>query len=113
SADASDRAFRQLSTDFEAAYPGVHVDFSSVPNDAFAAARSSRLTAGTLDVTLGQPVEVPSYIKNGSESDDDLAADAGLFLDLSNQAFLKNFTPSVIDSLKYKGKSYTVPTGLS
>jgi raffinose/stachyose/melibiose transport system substrate-binding protein len=113
SADASDTAFKQLNKDFEAKYPDVTVKFSSVPNNDYNAARSSRLTAGNLDVTLASPKEVPSFVTGAVATDDNAAADAGLFTDLSNEEFLKNFTPSVIDSLKYDGKSYTVPTGLS
>jgi raffinose/stachyose/melibiose transport system substrate-binding protein len=113
SAQGSDNAFEELNAAFEEAYPEVDIEFSSVPNDAFAAARSSRLTAGNLDVTLGQPVEVPEFAPDGQKSDDALAADAGLFLDLTDEEFLQNFTPSVIDSLKYEGKVYVVPTGLS
>ncbi len=112
SAPGSDKAFKNLNADFEKKYPKVTVDFSSVPNASFAASRSSRLTAGNLDVTLGAPVEVPKWA-HGKESDDALAADAGLFMDLTDEGFVKNFTPSVIDSLKYKGKLYTIPTGLS
>lgn len=113
SAEGSDNAFKQLNEAFEAAYPDVSVEFQSAPNDAFAAARSSRLTAGNLDITLGQPVAVPDFAPDGQKSDDALAADAGLFLDLTDEPFLDNFTPSVIDSLKYEGKVYVVPTGLS
>lgn len=113
SSDASDAAFKQLNKDFEAKYPDVNVKFSSVPNNNFTAARSSRLTAGNVDITLAAPTQVPSYVKGATATDDNTAADAGLFTDLSNEKFLKNFTPSVVDSLKYKGKSYTVPTGLS
>ncbi|MDM4763523.1 extracellular solute-binding protein [Galbitalea sp. SE-J8] len=113
SAPGSDKAFDALNTAFEAKYPGVKVDFSSVPNETFASSRSTRLTAGNLDVTLAAPKEAPSYAGDASQSDDNLAADAGLFLDLSNEDFVKNFTPSVIDALKYKDKTYTLPAGLS
>jgi raffinose/stachyose/melibiose transport system substrate-binding protein len=113
SAQGSDNAYEGLNAAFEEAYPDVTVEFQSVPNDAFAAARSSRLTAGNLDITLGQPVAVPDFAPDGQKSDDALAADAGLFLDLTDEPFLENFTPSVIDSLKYEGKVYVVPTGLS
>lgn len=113
SADASDAAFKTLNKDFHEKYPDVTVKFSSVPNNNFTAARSSRLTAGNVDITLAAPTQVPSYVKGATETDDNTAADNGLFTDLSKEKFLDNFTPSVIDSLKYKGKSYTVPTGLS
>ncbi|THG32661.1 extracellular solute-binding protein [Glaciibacter flavus] len=113
SATASDKAFKEVNTAFMKKYPDVKVEFSAVPNDNFPASRSSRLTAGNVDVTLAAPREMPSYVKNGAVDDDTAAAEAGLFVDLTGQDFLKNFTPSVIDQLKYKGKDYTVPTGLS
>lgn len=113
SAEGSDNAFEQLNAAFEEAYPDVDVEFSSSPNDAFAAARSSRLTAGNLDITLGQPFEIPDFVADPQLGDDALSADAGLFEDLTDQPFLENFIPSVVDSLKYEGRNYTVPTGLS
>jgi len=113
SGDASDKAFRQVNAAFEKKYPKVTVKFSAVPNQNFSASRSSRLTAKNVDLTLAQPKEVPGYASGSAESDDSVAADGGLFVDLSNQSFLKRFQPSVMDAIRYKGKSYTVPTGLS
>ncbi|MBN9195536.1 MAG: carbohydrate ABC transporter substrate-binding protein [Microbacterium sp.] len=113
SAAASDKAFKDLNAEFVKKYPDVKVDFSAVPNANFAASRSSRLTAGNVDITLAAPREMPKYVKNGAVDDDTAAAEAGLFVDLTGQKFLKNFTPSVLDQLTYKGKDYTVPTGLS
>lgn len=113
SAPGSDAAFEEVNAAFEDKYPGVKVEYSSVPNDAFLAARSSRLTAGDLDLTLAAPRAVPDYVTNGSASDDSLAADAGLFVDLTDEDFVDNYTPTVIDALKYNGKTYTLPTGLS
>ena len=109
----SDRAFEAVNEAFETRYPDVDIEFSSVPNESFASSRSSRLTAGNLDITLAQPVELPSYVSGASATDDALAADAGLFLDLTDEPFMSNFTPSVIESLRYHERSYTVPTGLS
>jgi raffinose/stachyose/melibiose transport system substrate-binding protein len=34
-------------------------------------------------------------------------------VDLTDQAFMKKYNPTVLDQIKYKGKNYTVPTGLS
>lgn len=113
SADGSDRAFEAVNAAFEDEYPDVTVEFSSVPNDAFLAARSSRITAGNLDVTLAAPKAVPDYVTNGSASDDSLAADAGLFLDLTDEDFVGNYTPSVMEALEYDDKTYTLPTGIS
>ncbi len=113
SASASDQAFKDVNKAFMAKYPDVKVDFSAVPNANFAASRSSRLTAGNVDITLAAPREMPKYVKGGTLDDDTAAAEAGLFVDLTGQKFLDNFTPSVMKQLEYKGKDYTVPTGLS
>jgi raffinose/stachyose/melibiose transport system substrate-binding protein len=113
SADASDAAFKAINTAFEKKYPGVDVKFSAIPNNNYNAAKSSRLTAGNVDILIAAPTEVPKYVTTDSASDDDRAADAGVFLDLTDQAFMKNFTPSLLKSIAYKGKQYTVPTGVS
>ena len=113
SADASDAAFRAINAAFEKKYPNVTIQFSAIPNDSYQAAKSSRLTAGTVDIMVADPMQLPSYVSKSSESNDALSADYGLFLDLSNQPFMKNFTPSLLKAIAYNGKQYTVPTGVS
>lgn len=113
SASASDTAFKEVNAAFMEKYPDVKVEFSAVPNENFPASRASRLTAGNVDVTLAAPREMPSYVKDAVIDDDTAAAEAGLFVDLTGQKFLENYTPSVLDQLRYKDKDYTVPTGLS
>lgn len=113
SADASDRALGLMNEAFEDAYPGVTVDFSSVPNDTLNAARSSRLTAGNVDLLVARPIEVPSYVQNGSAGDDALSADAGLFVDLTDEDFMNRYTDSVLEANAYQGHQFTVPLGVS
>lgn len=113
SADASDAAFKAINTAFEAKYPKVNVKFSAIPNNNYTAAKSSRLTAGNVDILIAAPTTVPKYVTTDSASDDSRAADAGVFLDLSNEPFMKNFTPTLLKAIAYKGKQYTVPTGVS
>lgn len=113
SADSVDKAFANLNAAFEKKYPKVKVEYTPVQNANYNSAESSRLTAGNVDIVVASPVEVPSYVPSASESNDSLAADAGTFLDLKGQPFLKNFTPSVLDAIRYKGHDYGVPTGLS
>ena len=113
SADASDAAFKAVNTAFEKKYPDVNVKFDAIPNNNYNAAKSSRLTAGNVDILIAAPVQVPKYVTTDSASDDDRSADAGAFLDLTHESFLKNYTPSLLDSIAYKGKQYTVPTGVS
>ena len=113
SGDASDAAFKATNAAFEKKYPKVNIKFSSIPNNNYPAAKSSRLTAGNVDILIAAPTQLPSYVSKGSESDDSLAADNGVFLDLTKQSFMKNFTPSLLKSIAYNGKQYTVPTGVS
>lgn len=113
SAPGSDAGFQAVNKAFTAANPGVTVNFSAVPNENYNQARSSRLTAGSVDVVVSLPREVPSYIPAANAGDDARLADSGGFLDLTGQPFLSTFNPTVLDGTKYKGKNYAVPTGLS
>ncbi|MCU1527748.1 MAG: extracellular solute-binding protein, partial [Frondihabitans sp.] len=113
SGDASDAAFKAINASFEKKYPKVNIKFSSIPNNNYPAAKSSRLTANNVDILIAAPTQLPKYVSKGSESDDSLAADNGVFLDLTKQPFMKDYTPSLLKSLAYNGKQYTVPTGVS
>lgn len=113
SAPGSDAGFQAVTKAFQAKYPNAHVNLSSVPNENYNQARSSQLTAGSVDIVVASPREVPSYVPASNEGDDARLADQGGFLDLTGQPFLSSFNQSVLDASKYKGKNYTVPTGLS
>ena len=113
SATGSDAGFQAVNKAFTAAHPGVQVAFSAIPNEQYNQARSSRLTAGSADVVVAFPREVPSYVPAANAGDDARLADSGGFLDLTGQPFLSSFSTTVLDATKYKGKSYSVPTGLS
>ncbi|MFC6005762.1 ABC transporter substrate-binding protein [Angustibacter luteus] len=113
SATGSDAGFKAVNQAFIAKYPGVKINFTAVPNENYAQAHASRLTAGSIDVGLAGPKELPSYVPAGNEGDDARLADQGGYVDLTNQAFMKKYNPTVLDQIKYKGKNYTVPTGLS
>ncbi len=113
SADASDAGFRAVNAAFMKKYPDVKVRFSAIPNDNWAATSASRLAAGNVDITLAGPKDVPSYAPQDSKGDDARAADAGVYLDLTKQSFMKRLTPSMLARTKYQGKQYVVPTGAS
>jgi len=113
SSDASDAGFRAVNAAFMKKYPAVTVQFDAVPNANFAATNSSRLTAGNVDITLAGPKSVPSYVPASAEGDDARAAEAGVYVDLSSQPMMKRFSPSVLAVTNFKGKQYTVPTGVS
>lgn len=113
SATGSDAGFKAVNSAFAKKYPNVKVNFTAVPNENYNASKSSRLTAGSADIVIANPREVPDYVPASNQGDDARLADAGGFVDLTNEPFMKNFTPTVLDQTKYKDKSYTVPTGLS
>jgi raffinose/stachyose/melibiose transport system substrate-binding protein len=113
SASASDAAFQAINEAFMKKYPDVKLQFTPIPNDNWAATSASRLTAGNVDITLANPREVPDYVPQDSKADDARAADAGVYLDLTNQPFMKRLTPSMLELTKYQGKQYVVPTGAS
>lgn len=117
SADASDTGFKAVNAAFEKKYPDVKIVFSAVPNENYQAAESSRLTAGNVDMLVinssGRPLQdTPSFAK-GSESDAARLASSGAFVDLTQEPFMKNFQPTVLQKQAYQGKQYAVPTGLS
>lgn len=113
SSAGSDSGFKAVNKAFEAKFPNVKVKFSAIPNEDYNQARSTRITAGSADIVVAFPKQVPSYVPASNEGDDARLADNGGFLDLTGQPFLKAFNSSVLDATKYKGKNYTVPTGLS
>lgn len=113
SAPGSDAGFKAVNKAFGAKYPDIKIEFSSIPNNNYPAARASRLSAGSIDVGLAGPQELPSYVPKDNEGDDARLAEAGGLVDLTGMPFVKNYTPTVMDSLKFNDKQYTVPTGLS
>ena len=113
SASGSDAGFKAVNDAFAKQYPDVKINFTAVPNENYNQARSSRLTAGTIDVGLANPVQLPDYVPESNKGDDARLADAGGFVDLTDQPFMQKFQASVLDKIKYNGRNYTVPTGLS
>ncbi|MGO3795498.1 MAG: ABC transporter substrate-binding protein [Pauljensenia sp.] len=113
SASASDAAFNAITDAFKAKYPNVDAKVTSVPNDSYPATKSAQLSAGSADIIVVKNfVEAPSYAAD-STSDDVLMAQAGGLVDLTDQEFMKNYTPSVLDAQAIGDKQYAVPTGLS
>lgn len=113
SSDATDAGFRAINEAFEKQYPKVDVVFSTVSNDNYPATKSSRLTAGNLDLFVVKGLmETPSYAKDAA-TDDARLAKAGGLVDLTGESFLKQYTPTLLDAQAIGGKQYAVPTGVS
>ncbi|MCW3159113.1 ABC transporter substrate-binding protein [Micropruina sonneratiae] len=113
SASGSDAGFKAVNDAFAKQYPEVKLNFTAVPNENYNQARASRLSAGTIDVGLANPKQLPDYVPESNKGDDARLADAGGFMDLTDQPFMKKFQPSVLEKITYNGRNYTVPTGLS
>ncbi|GAA2518454.1 ABC transporter substrate-binding protein [Rarobacter incanus] len=113
SADASDKAFGEVIDAFNAKYPNAKATLNSVPNDTYPTTKSAQLTAGKVDVFVVKTFrEMPDYAQDSVSEDVQLAQSGGL-VDLTDQAFMKNYTQSVLDSQAIGGKQYAVPTGTS
>jgi raffinose/stachyose/melibiose transport system substrate-binding protein len=115
SADASDKAFNELNEAFKLANPGVDAVVTSVPNDTYDATKAAQMTAGSADIVVISFKgfrDTPQYAAD-SKTADVLLAEAGGYLDLTDEPFMANYNPSLIESVKISGRAYAVPTGLS
>jgi raffinose/stachyose/melibiose transport system substrate-binding protein len=108
-------AVTALNQEFERKYPNIKIELTTVPTNDFARARNSRVAAGTADITEGassglgtQPS--PAYV-TGPQPDFVTGVRAGNWVDLSDQPFLKNFSPDVLRQVVTDGKQYAVPSG--
>jgi len=113
SADASDAAFKAINEAFEEKYPDVTVEFSPVPNDQAVAVIASRLSANNVDIVTMNVATIPDYVIGDVKSDEARGADAGVYLDLTDEPFMDNFTDSVLDVVAYNDQQLSVPLGLS
>ncbi|MDR1393960.1 MAG: extracellular solute-binding protein [Bifidobacteriaceae bacterium] len=115
SADASDVAFNELNDAFRAAYPDVNATLTSVPNDTYDATKNAQITAGEADVVVISFKgfrDTPDYAADSKTADVQLA-EAGGYVDLSNEPYLANYNASLLENVKIGGKAYALPTGMS
>jgi len=90
--------------DFEKKYPYITVDYSTTGVDIenYVATQKTRfLSNEDIDVTSIRPETLEDYVK------------AGYLEELTNQPFLSNYNPSMLDELKVDGKLYSVPSSLN
>lgn len=76
--------------------PHIEIDYQFIPVDQMDGILNSQLQAG----------EGPDILCNGESA---TAAAAGYLLDLSDQAFINNYSESSINALRIDGKIYGVP----
>lgn len=108
----SDAGFQAVTDAFNASQDGIEATYTGVTD--FETTRAAQMSAGTVDVFVCFPRE-PQGFAGETPNEDTLMAQAGQLVDLSEQSFMDNYTPTVLDSPRstIDGKLYAVPTGLS
>ncbi len=117
SAAGSDAGFELINKAFEAAYPDVKVEYTTVQNSDYDTVLSTRMTAGNVDVVslnASSISTIPEWVTNGSATTNQLAAANGQFLNLAAEPFMAQVNPSIVDAVTQTGgEVYGFPLGLS
>ncbi|HWE64332.1 MAG TPA: extracellular solute-binding protein [Chloroflexota bacterium] len=107
-------AIAAINAAFEKQYPDISVQVTSVPSGNYDQLVQTRLSAKDVDVLarqalVGAPASyTPGLLKPLWQQ----FADAGQFMDLTGQPFLKNYYPNALKSAgEYNGKLLSVTTG--
>ncbi len=108
----SDAGFQAVTDAFNAANPNIKATYTGVTD--YDTTRAAQLTAGTADVFVCFPRQ-PQDFTGQAATEDTLMAQAGQFVDLTDEPFMDNYTQSVLASPRsaIDGKVYAVPTGLA
>lgn len=99
---------------FQEKHPNVTVDMSVVNANDLSTVTQTRLTANDVDVIdiFGFSNAAQPYMKNVTPPNWQSLIDAGLLMDLTDQAFVKNYDPSANkDACTYQDKSYCINLG--
>ncbi|ACQ78697.1 extracellular solute-binding protein family 1 [Beutenbergia cavernae DSM 12333] len=113
----TDAGFEAINAMFEEQHPGVTVELTTAQGADFFTVRNTRLTAENVDITEGSSSGgtrlLPDWVQDQTESDWVVGLQAGTWVDLTDQPFLDNFSPEIMEAYEYEGRSYAVPTGTS
>ncbi len=101
----SDAGFQAVTEAFNEANPGIRAVYTGVAE--YDTTRAAQLVA----CFPRQPLE----FTGGTANEDTLMAQGGLWADLTDESFMENYLPSVLESPRsmIDGRVYAVPTGLS
>lgn len=104
-----------FNSEFEAANPGVTVDMSVVNADDIPTVNQTRLNAKDIDVTTisvtGFANPVQPYMTDADTPYWQQLIEAGLLMDLSDQAFVQNYDQAAIDDGSFDGSVYSLNLG--
>jgi raffinose/stachyose/melibiose transport system substrate-binding protein len=99
---------------FQEKYPNITVDMSVVNANDLSTVTQTRLAANDVDVVdmFGFANAVQPYMKMADSPNWQQLIEAGLLMDLSDQAFIKNYDAATInDAGSYNGKVYEINLG--
>ncbi|MBG6107394.1 ABC transporter substrate-binding protein [Frigoribacterium sp. CG_9.8] len=113
----TDAGFKKINALFEKQNPGVKVEMTTAVGADFATTRNTRMTAKDVDITEGSEQggtsQLPAWAKDQKPTAWVQGLQAGNWVDLTDQSFLKNFSSGILKKYEFKGKQYAVPTGTS
>lgn len=108
---ATTDALKTLNANFTKKYPNIKVEITAVDSATYPQLVQTRVANGDVDIIAQQQfVANPDYTKGLDKPPFQKYIENGDFLDLSNEAFVKNYDPNAIkDSSSFNGKVYAVP----
>ena len=107
-------AMNTINKKFMEKYPNITVDMTVSQSDAMATAVQTRLTAGDVDLVdqFAFDQAVMDYMKGVEKPAWQKYVEAGLYADLSDQAFVNSWDPAVVKAVgTVNGKVYEINTG--
>lgn len=104
-------ALKTLNDDFTKKYPNIKVDITAVDSATYPQLVQTRIAANDVDIIAQQQfVSNPDYTKGLDKPPFEQYIENGAFLDLTEQAFIKNWDENAIkDAASFKGKVYALP----
>ncbi|MBU3158451.1 extracellular solute-binding protein [Clostridium frigoris] len=108
---ATVNAIKVLNDNFTKKYPNIKVKIDSVDSATYPNLVQTRIAASDADIIAQQQfVANPVYTKGLDKPPFQQYVENGDFLDLSNEAFIKNYDQNAIkDSSSFNGKVYAIP----
>lgn len=113
----TDAAFEKINAMFEEQNPGVTVEMTSAVGADFETVRNTRVAAKSVDITEGSTqggtLVLPEWVAGQQPNTWVQGLEVGNWVDLTDEPFMANFSPGVLESYAYEGRQYAVPTGTS
>jgi len=108
---ATTTALKVLNDNFTKKYPNIKVEVTSVDSATYPNLVQTRIAAGNADIIAQQSFQPnPDFTKGLDKPPFQKYIENGDFLDLTNEAFVKNYDPNAVkDSSTFNDKVYALP----